>query len=401
MANFLDAAGDDLFARFEAARDLDLAGEALTHLHLAALRAALADDEEVLSAALGDEDFLRNDDGVLALGQRQLDVEEHARLERVVRILEDRVDAHRARGGVDTRVDDADRALEGTVHEGRCARDHAEARPELAEVVFRDREIQLDLRQIVERRHHGAGLHQCAKADLAHADATVERRRDAIVIEPRIHRAQLRLVGADTALGGAELRFQLVESRLGDVAAALELLRAIEALLDLVALRLRLFEIGARLIDIGAALLRLELDQHRARAHVLALREIDLVDIACLLGSDGHGLIGARGADRFRDLADRAGTRRNDLHRNRRGGTCRIGRGPAASPLLRGIPPAGAEGAEPCNHKYLNPNAHFCLPASRSHPPQSRGDGLTPYLAFVFKGSPCAPRVRRRRIITG
>ena len=123
----------------------------------------------------------------------QLDGEEQARLQRFVGIVEHRVDAHRARRRVDAGVDDRHLPSKTRLGKAERARDDAEAGLERAEAILGHREVELDLGDVVERRDHAAGLHQRAEADLAHADAAVEGRGDAHVVEARVDGADLAL----------------------------------------------------------------------------------------------------------------------------------------------------------------------------------------------------------------
>ena len=179
------------------------------------------------------------------------------------------------------------------------------------QVRFGHGEVELDDRRVVERRHDRAGAHQAADADAAKTGPPVEARADDRVVEPRFRDVDSGAIALEHGLDLVELRYRKRLLRV-QVAAALELI---------LALRERGFRLGQRRPRLGG----IQLDQHRAPAHEIALLEADRGDDIRGLRGHVHGLVGARRADGLdvhaeRLLEDRGRGHHFDVRLRRRRG---------------------------------------------------------------------------------
>src|SRR5512145_3149564 len=101
IAHALHAADYDGLSGLEAVADLDFAGQPRADLDLASVRPVVDDDKDEMLDALGNDRLFGHEDRVVAPRQRHIETQEHARPQRLVGVLEQRIDAHRARDRID------------------------------------------------------------------------------------------------------------------------------------------------------------------------------------------------------------------------------------------------------------------------------------------------------------
>ena len=135
------------------------------------------------------------------------------------------------------------------------------ARLEAAQEVLGDREVQADLREVVQRGDARSGRDVGAQRDRAGADAAGEGRPDGQVLEPRLGGLALGLGGGEGAFQGFHLGRQILDLRAGAGAGAVERQGALQLDLDLVAQGDGPVGLGGGLLDLGLALGGVELDQ--------------------------------------------------------------------------------------------------------------------------------------------
>ena len=192
-----------------------------------------------------------------------------------------------------------------------------------SEEILRHREIELDDAGVIERGDDVARADERADADATQAHASGERRADHGVFEPRGRGAEPRAIGFERG-------FELIEARLGQSLRVQQLAAA-------VVLALALGERGLRGGDIGARLGIVELHEHLAALHALAVAKRHRGDDVGNLGADVDGFVGARVAERLEFLADAFRAHRRERDRGR----C------AAAPATA-LRRTGRTGARPC-----------------------------------------------------
>ncbi len=146
-------------------------------------------------------------------------------------------------------------------------------------------EIELDRVHVVERRDHRRRRNEASKAHPAQTHPARERRPHLAVREARLSRRE-------SCFGGVAPGDSLVELGSCDSPGLEELAAAAKLVLDL-------HEVRARFGDVGNGLGALELHEHVARLHALALREVDGRDDLGDLGADLDRLVGLGGAECF------------------------------------------------------------------------------------------------------
>jgi hypothetical protein len=191
----------------------------------------------------------------------------------------------------------------------------ARIRPGNVRVGARHREVDLDDRQVVERRQHGLRLGERAEADLAEAERSGEWRSD------------LEVGNRSLEAGHAGARRE--QKGLGRVEIAL---RADAALDEVGGARVRCLAFGeqrAGLAEQRAFLVGLELGEEGARLDFLAVFEVEGSDVLGAVRRDGDRLVGADGAERDqrRDEGRPGRGRHHDRWRGGRQGQDVVGRG--------------------------------------------------------------------------
>ena len=159
----------------EAVQHLDRARLALAEPYLAALGAAVGDDEHVGAAAFGEHRLL-GDQHRRPLLQHDADVHEHAGRQLQLGIGQHGAHPEGARHLADAAVDGRDLAGEGLARKGGAGGLDELVLPHPAEEDLRHAELDLDLGEVVERGQHGLVVDPCADVDAADADDAGERR---------------------------------------------------------------------------------------------------------------------------------------------------------------------------------------------------------------------------------
>ena len=236
-----------------------------------------------MAQAFADDGLLGHHDGIVLGGDLERDGQEHAGPQGLVRIVEFGGQP-RPCGWSGRRGDRWSRpALEDPALIGRRGGVDRLAGLEAAEEVFGDREVEADLREVVEGRDAGAGRHIGAERDRAGADAAGEGRADGQVLEPGLGGLALGLGGGDGAVERLDLGLR--SSTCAPVPAPVRLSAWARSSLIATSLRSAVGAVGlgGGLLDLGAALGGVERDQHVAGLDLLALVEADLADDACHL----------------------------------------------------------------------------------------------------------------------
>ncbi len=286
------AVRDDKIAFPNAAQDFDIPGPPRPDLHLAADGSVVFGEEDEIRFADGYECFLRDDDGAARVLQ-ELHGHEQARLQCMVRIVDQGARGDRAGDAIDLRRNAVHLAAKLDVGQGCGRRDDFEAGPDRREIGGRHREVELDGIEIVERGDGVAGRHQRSNADIAQTDDTVEGSADFAVREPGGGRVAVRFRFAK----GREPFLELCGRRV---------LPAFEFLCPLIggaALREHGFGSG----ESGTLFVAAKRHEKRIFLDGLAVLEKDLGDLVRNARRDDDAFIGKGRAERFHGIDETVG----------------------------------------------------------------------------------------------
>ncbi len=231
--------------------------------------------------------------------------------------------------------------------------------------IGRQRDIDEDGVGLVDGDDPGeiARAHDVAGIDQPGAGAPVDRRADAAVVELHLRHVDGGLVGLDAGFQLRHQGFLGVQLLRGGGPGFDEPAVTIEVETGIVEQRLILGLVGLRLLQRRRVRRRVDLDQHVAGVHVLALGKVDLDDLAVDPRAYQHAVQGLHGAepgelDRNIGALDLAGHHRN----GGRGGARAGGRGrrPQSPPQ----PEIGQAAAGNEDQHHQPPAAH-----ARSSPP--------------------------------
>ena len=257
---------------------------------------------------------------ILQRGDQQPRRDRLARPQRMVLVVEHRLEADRAACGVDLIVDHRQCAFRQRLLAVRRQRDHLQRLRRLrfvdgGQLVFRRGEDHGDRLDLRDRHDAGlrGGIDDVADIDLAQAGDARDRRLDRGVIDLGLGVGDRGVVGRDLRgqlrHGGALGVGLLAGCEFAELGEALQ----IEIGVGEAGLVLRLLGLG--LIERGLDRGGVDLDQHVALLDLLAFLEGDLVDLAVDPGAHQHGIESLHGAepgeiDRkigFHDRRDRDG----------------------------------------------------------------------------------------------
>ena len=274
---------------------------ALPGLDGAAAGGALVGHEDVGFGRLKDYRLFGDGDAVL-FRQDQRQREEHARGQCAVGVGDDGAGAKGAADRVDAAVHGGDCALEVAVGKGRAARGHALALADLREHRLGERELDLDLGQIIQPRQHLPVRDARADIVIGQPNDAGEGRGDGAILQPAAGALHLRLRLGQPGGG-------IFEGGLRDRVGAAERADPVE--------RLALFgEHRLGLGQIGALDAVIEPRQHRARLDRRAGRDRQLHEAAVHLGDDVDGFGRAGGAHGLDGAAQGAGFGARKLDRD-------------------------------------------------------------------------------------
>ena len=238
---------------------------------------------------------VRHHRGILQRLHQQPGRDRLARPQGVVLVVEHRLEADGAAGGVDLIVDHRQRTFRQRLLAVGRDRDHLERLTglglvDVGQLLFRRGEDHGDRLDLGDRHDAGLGrrVDDVADIDLTQAGDARDRRLDGGIIE-------LGLGVGDRGIVGGDLRGQLLHGRalgigllLGREFAELGVALQVQVGIGQVGLILRLLGLG--LVERGLVRPRIDLDQQIALFHQLAFGEGDLVDLAVDPGPHLHGV---------------------------------------------------------------------------------------------------------------
>ena len=169
-----------MIAGAQAVGDFHQARLARAHPDLHLLGLAVHHPEHELAIRARHQRRLGHRQRVTLLGQ-QLQLDQHARLQDVLGVVDQRPRQHRAGAWIDLGVHRRHRALECALGVGRAARAQRYARRQPCQFGFRNGEVHLDAVDVMQGGDHVAGADQRAHADHAQAHAAGEGRANLMV----------------------------------------------------------------------------------------------------------------------------------------------------------------------------------------------------------------------------